>query len=160
MKNIDRIHSKIISGDTLNRALSIEKFKGKKLVFTNGCFDILHRGHVQYLMQAADLGEILVIGLNSDASVKQLKGDSRPIQDENTRAEILASLSFVSYVVIFEEETPYNLINQVQPDILVKGGDYVIEKIVGYDIVTSRGGKVLTIPFVEGHSTTSIISRI
>jgi rfaE bifunctional protein nucleotidyltransferase chain/domain len=160
MTNLDIIQTKIISSDALIRTIAVQRFLNKKIVFTNGCFDIIHRGHAQYLMQAADLGNILVVGLNSDASVKQLKGSSRPIQDEQTRAEILASLFYVSYVVIFDEQTPFNLIRQVQPDILVKGGDYVIENIVGYDIVKARGGKVLTLPFVEGHSTTSILSRI
>ena len=160
MSNIDKINAKIISGDLLSRTIAINRFLNKKIVFTNGCFDIIHRGHAQYLMQAAELGHVLVVGLNSDASVKRLKGSDRPIQDEQTRAEILASLFYVSYVAVFDEDTPFDLISLVQPDILVKGGDYTIENIVGHDIVKARGGKVLTLPFVDGHSTTSILSRI
>jgi rfaE bifunctional protein nucleotidyltransferase chain/domain len=160
MANIEKIQSKILSGTDLSRELSRLRFLSNKIVFTNGCFDIIHRGHAQYLMQAAELGHVLVVGLNSDASVKRLKGNSRPIQDEQTRAEILASLFYVSYVAIFDEDTPFNLISQVQPDILVKGGDYEVEKIVGYDIVKAKGGQVLTLPFVAGHSTTSILSKI
>ena len=158
--NKTRVTSKIIAVSELSRVLAFLRFKNKKIVFTNGCFDILHRGHVEYLMQAADLGDALFIGLNSDASVKRLKGPERPVQDEFSRALILASLQFVSFVVVFEEDTPYELLQIVEPDVLVKGGDYTdIEKIVGYDIVKKKGGKVLTIPFVEGHSTTSILKK-
>lgn len=155
------LQSKIISGIELQRVIARHRLKDNKIVFTNGCFDILHKGHIEYLFEASQLGQVLIVGLNSDASVKRLKGPERPVQDEDARAKIMASLFFVSYVAIFEEDTPYNLINLVQPDILVKGGDYKnIEQIVGYDIVTTRGGQVLTIPFVEGHSTTSILNKI
>lgn len=161
MGNSNTLQSKIISGIELKRSIASKRLKDSKIVFTNGCFDILHRGHIEYLMAAADLGDILIVGLNSDDSVKILKGPSRPVQDEEARAKVLASLFFVSYVAVFDEETPYNLINEVQPDILVKGGDYKnLNEIVGYDIVTGRGGKVLTIPFVEGYSTTSILNKI
>jgi D-glycero-beta-D-manno-heptose 1-phosphate adenylyltransferase len=160
MRNLEHIHAKIISGNELSRELAIAKFRDKKVVFTNGCFDIIHRGHVEYLSQAAKLGDIFIVGLNTDASVKRIKGESRPVQDEITRAMVLASMFYVAYVVLFDEDTPYNLINTVQPDILVKGGDYKIEDIVGYDIVKAKGGKTLTIPFVPGFSSTSIISRI
>lgn len=154
------VEMKIKSGEFLERELARLRFMGKKIVFTNGCFDILHRGHVEYLMQASDLGDILVIGLNSDLSVKRLKGATRPVQDEQTRALILSSLQFVSIVAIFEEDTPLELIKKVQPDFLVKGGDYKkLEEIVGYDIVKAKGGEVLTIPFVEGFSTTNIINK-
>ena len=159
MNNHDRANIKILPDCLLQQELARLRFFEKKIVFTNGCFDIIHRGHAEYLSKAADLGNILVVGLNSDASVKRLKGESRPVQDEQTRALILASMFFITYVVIFDEETPYELIKSVQPDVLVKGGDYEIKKIVGYDIVTAKGGKVLTIPFVEGHSTTSILSK-
>ena len=128
------------------------------VVFTNGCFDVLHRGHVTYLAAARDLGDCLVVGLNSDASVKRLKGENRPINNENDRALVLAALSFIDYIILFEEDTPKNLIEQVKPDILVKGGDYKIEDIVGADFVQKNGGKVLTIPFVDGYSSTKIIN--
>ena len=157
----NHLQSKIISGIELNRVLAREKLKGSKIVFTNGCFDILHRGHIEYLMAAANLGDILIVGLNSDNSVKRIKGPSRPVQDQESRSKVMASLYFVSYVAIFDEDTPFNLINQIKPIILVKGGDYKnLSEIVGYDIVTSNGGKVLTIPFVEGYSTTSILNKI
>ena len=133
---------------------------GKKIVFTNGCFDILHVGHIRYLRQASRLGDMLVVGLNSDASVRRLKGEGRPINSENDRAELLASLEFVDYIVVFEEDTPYELIKQIQPDVLVKGGDYAPENVVGKDLVEARGGKLVLIDFVEGKSTTGIIHKI
>jgi rfaE bifunctional protein nucleotidyltransferase chain/domain len=160
MEKIDPLNSKIIGIANLERLLARLRFLNKKIVFTNGCFDIIHQGHIEYLMKASELGDILVLGLNSDSSVKKLKGKGRPIQGQEARAKILASMFFVSYVVIFEEETPSNLIKIVQPDILVKGGDYKIEDIVGYDIVVKNGGQVLTIPFVDGFSTTSIINKM
>lgn len=132
----------------------------KKIVFTNGCFDILHVGHIRYLRQAAALGDMLVVGLNSDASARRLKGEGRPVNSEDDRAELLASLEFVDYIVVFEEDTPYELIKQVRPDVLVKGGDYAPENVVGRDIVEARGGKLVLIDFVEGRSTTQIIRRI
>ncbi|HBX52149.1 MAG: D-beta-D-heptose 1-phosphate adenosyltransferase [Bacteroidetes bacterium RIFOXYA12_FULL_35_11] len=154
------LQKKIFTKENLNPLLAFWKFKCKKIVFTNGCFDILHRGHIEYLAKASDLGQVLIIGLNSDASVKRLKGENRPIQDEYSRALQLASLLFVDAVVIFEEDTPYKLIQQVEPDILVKGGDYRPESIVGYDLVTAKGGKVETINFVDGYSTSSILKKI
>lgn len=132
----------------------------RKVVFTNGCFDVLHRGHVTYLAQARELGDCLVVGLNSDASVKRLKGDSRPINSENDRAFVLAALSSIDYIILFEEDTPKKLIEQVKPDILVKGGDYQIDHIVGADFVLKNGGQVLTIPFVDGYSSTKIIQAL
>ena len=132
----------------------------KKIVFTNGCFDILHVGHKRYLQQAATLGDILVVGVNSDDSVRHLKGPSRPVNNEQDRAEILCAFGFVDYVVIFSEDTPYELIKKIQPDILVKGGDYKLENVVGSDIVENRGGKVEIIPFVDGKSTTNIINKM
>ena len=159
MTHLETIQDKLCSLPLLVERLA-SRSEGKKVVFTNGCFDILHRGHISYLAQARDLGDMLVLGLNSDASVRRLKGPMRPINDEVSRALVLAALACVDYVVFFDEDTPYNLIQAVQPDILVKGGDYVVEKIVGYDIVTGRGGKVLTLPFVEGFSTTSNVQRM
>lgn len=132
----------------------------KKIVFTNGCFDILHVGHKRYLQKAAELGDVLIIGVNSDVSVKRLKGPDRPINNENDRAEMLAALGFVDNVVIFDEDTPYELINEIQPDVLVKGGDYSPEQVVGRDIVEGRGGELVLIPFVDGKSTTNIINKI
>jgi rfaE bifunctional protein nucleotidyltransferase chain/domain len=129
-------------------------------VFTNGCFDILHKGHVDYLAKAADLGEILIIGLNTDASVSKLKGPHRPIQDESSRLQIIASLGFVDAVILFEEPTPYKLIQLVQPDVLVKGSDYLPEEIVGYDIVKAKGGIIKTIDFLPGYSTSLIEKKI
>lgn len=135
------------------------RFRGEKIVFTNGCFDILHRGHVEYLAQAAALGTKLIIGLNTDASVRKLKGESRPVNNQQARAIVLASLLFTDKIVYFGEDTPYELIRYIQPDILVKGSDYRPENIVGYDLVKARGGEIITIPLTEGFSTTSILSK-
>jgi D-beta-D-heptose 7-phosphate kinase/D-beta-D-heptose 1-phosphate adenosyltransferase len=132
----------------------------KRVVFTNGCFDLLHVGHVRYLQEARKLGDLLVVGVNSDASVRRLKGPQRPIQNESDRAEILAALGCVDYTIIFEEDTPLELIKQVMPQILVKGGDWKPESIVGSDIVTAAGGTVMSLSFVDGRSTTQIISKI
>ena len=134
---------------------------GYKVVFTNGCFDILHRGHVEYLCHARDLGDKLVLGLNTDASVKRLgKSPERPVNDEQTRATILAGLECIDAIILFDEDTPYELIRFVQPDVLVKGNDYKAEEIVGYDIVSAKGGQVITIPLVQGFSTTKIIEKL
>lgn len=132
----------------------------KKIVFTNGCFDIIHKGHVAYLNEAKALGDLLVLGLNSDASVKRLKGSERPINSEMDRKFVLENLKAVDFVEIFTEDTPYNLINKIQPDILVKGGDWPVEKIVGHDIVFAKGGNVYSLNFVDGYSTTRIIEKI
>ena len=135
-------------------------FKNQKIVFTNGCFDILHLGHIEYLAKAADLGDVLVVGLNSDRSVNRIKGETRPINDEHSRSMVLASLEFVTAVVIFDEETPYELIKTIQPDILVKGKDWKVEEIAGFDIVLAKGGKVETIELTPGYSTTGIEQKI
>ncbi|GAB4454864.1 MAG: hypothetical protein OHK0036_18490 [Bacteroidia bacterium] len=148
---------KIVSKEDLKRVAFREHYFGKKIVFTNGCFDILHPGHVYYLNKAKSFGDILIVGLNSDASVKRLKGEKRPIHPQDKRAEVLASILCVDYICIFEEDTPLNLIQMVQPDVLVKGGDYTIDKIVGADFVIQNGGKVEIIPYLEGFSTTKII---
>ncbi|MCB0725004.1 MAG: D-glycero-beta-D-manno-heptose 1-phosphate adenylyltransferase [Ignavibacteriae bacterium] len=136
------------------------KDENKKLVFTNGCFDILHRGHVEYLNQAKDLGDLLIIGLNSDDSVKRLKGQDRPINNENDRAFLLDNLKSVDYVIVFNEDTPYNLIKEIIPDFLVKGGDWKEEDIVGYDIVKENGGEVKSLNYVNNYSTTGLIEKI
>lgn len=133
---------------------------GDTVVFTNGCFDLLHKGHVDYLAKAADLGAKLIIGVNTDASVSKLKGPNRPIQDEQSRLQILASLYSVDAVILFNEDTPYELIKAIQPDILVKGSDYKPESIVGFDIVTAKGGVVKTIDFLPGFSTSAIEKKI
>ena len=160
MKTLTTIKNKLLSREAFETKLAEWRSAGETIVFTNGCFDILHRGHVEYLAQAADLGDKLIVGLNTDASVKRLKGESRPVNDEKSRALMLSALQFVDVVVFFGEDTPYELIKQLQPDILVKGNDYKPEEIVGYDIVTAKGGKVLTIDLVKGFSTTNIISRL
>ncbi len=134
--------------------------KGKKIVFTNGCFDILHRGHVAYLNEAKSLGDVLVIGLNSDSSVKRLKGPERPVNSELDRKFVLENLKAVDHVAIFGEDTPLNLIKEVSPDVLVKGGDWRPEQIVGSEYVLSKGGKVLSLNFIDGFSTTNIINKI
>lgn len=159
MNHLEKIQNKILNKDNLAEWVAECRAKGSKIVFSNGCFDILHRGHVEYLAKAADFGDEMLIGLNSDASVKRLKGPSRPINDEYARAIVLAGLEFVSAVVLFDEDTPYNLIKAVQPDVLVKGSDYKPEDIVGYDIVTAKGGRVETIDFVDGYSTTRTIEK-
>ena len=160
MNRIDSIQSKILNEKSLSSWLTRMHFKKKKIVFTNGCFDILHPGHIVYLSKAADSGDVLIIGLNSDASVRKLKGQGRPVMDQDSRALLLASLYFVSAVVLFEEDTPQRLIQFIQPDVLVKGSDYMPEEIVGYDIVKARGGEVLIIDFVEGYSSSSIRRKI
>jgi len=155
------IQSKIYKLNDLLRAIAVWKFKDNKIVFTNGCFDILHKGHVTYLSEAADLGDILIVGLNSDESVKKLhKGPGRPIQDQDSRALILASLHHVNAVILFDEDTPAELIKMVKPDVLVKGGDWKPEQIAGYDIVKANGGEVVSIKFVDGYSTTAIEQKI
>lgn len=153
-------HEKIIKIDEVRLKLAKQKADGLKIVFTNGCFDILHKGHITYLYEAKKLGDLLVVGLNSDNSIKRIKGEKRPILSESERAYILSALEMVDFVIIFDEDTPYELIKIVKPDVLVKGGDWDINNIVGKDIVESYGGKVLNIPFVEGKSTTNIIERI
>lgn len=132
----------------------------EKVVFTNGCFDIIHRGHIDYLNKAQELGTKLVVGVNSDNSVKKLKGNTRPIQDEISRAEIIASLACTDVVIIFDEETPINLIKTLKPDFLVKGSDYNAEEIVGYEIVSQNEGKVVLIDFLKGYSTSNIVKKI
>lgn len=156
-----KLSKKLHSKESLNIFLDTCRKQGQRIVFTNGCFDILHRGHVEYLTQARDLGDLMVLGLNTDSSVKRLgKSPERPINNEETRAIILAGLECVDAIVLFDEDTPYDLIKFVQPDVLVKGDDYKAEEIVGYDIVTAKGGKVITIPLVKGFSTTGLIAKM
>jgi len=160
MDKLSRIKNKIISSEHLEAKIAYWRFKSHKIVFTNGCFDLLHLGHIDYLSKAADLGTILVVGLNTDQSVQKIKANNRPIQDQESRAVLLASLQFVDAVILFDEETPYELIQKIQPDILVKGSDYNEAEIVGHDIVKSKGGEVIRIDFLEGYSTTIIENKI
>ncbi len=160
MSELHKINDKIISLEELKARIESWKANGEKIAFTNGCFDILHRGHVEVLAKTVDLGDKLIIGLNSDSSIKKLKEENRPIVDEKSRALLLAAFSFVDAIVLFSEQTPINLIAEIKPDILVKGGDYEIQEIVGYNIVQRNGGEVITIPLTEGFSSTNIIDKI
>jgi len=159
---MDKINPLISKIKSIKEFLIIKNstLKNKQLVFTNGCFDILHRGHIEYLQEAKTLGDVLVVGLNSDSSVKKLKGENRPINKEMDRAICLAALEAVDYIIIFNEDTPYHLIKTIRPHILIKGGDWREEEIVGYDIVKSYGGKVISSKFFSNYSTTNIIKRI
>lgn len=158
---LDIIKDKIISANELAALLSYWRFKDQKIVFTNGCFDILHPGHIDYLAKASDLGDRLVIGLNTDTSVKLLgKDDNRPLQNENSRALILAALHFTDAIILFDEPTPLELIKIIQPHVLVKGSDYKINEIVGGEYVLNNGGEVKTIDFLPGFSTTAIVNKI
>ena len=160
MSTIQTIEDKLFNTSSISSLIEVWKQNNHKIVFTNGCFDLLHLGHIKYLADAADLGDKLVVGLNSDNSVRKIKGEHRPIKDEISRKTILASLSFIDAVVIFEEETPYNLIKTVVPHVLVKGDDYKAEEVVGYDIVKENKGEVLTIKFVKGYSTSDLEQKI
>ena len=160
MSHYQKIKDKIFELDKLVKLVNQWKLNKETIVFTNGCFDIIHQGHIDYLSKAADLGNHLIIGVNSDSSVSALKGIHRPIQDEYSRLAILASMEFVDAVVLFNEDTPLQLISQIIPDILVKGSDYSPEEIVGYSVVVSNGGKVATLDFLEGYSTSSIEQKI
>ena len=151
---------KIIDWEGVVDSLKEWRSNKEKIVFTNGCFDILHLGHIDYLEKARSLGNRLIVGLNSDGSVTKLKGTGRPIYEQDARARILAALEFVDIVIMFDQETPYDLINHVKPDILVKGNDYLAENIVGADIVKSKGGEVVTINLVKGYSTSALIEKI
>jgi rfaE bifunctional protein nucleotidyltransferase chain/domain len=144
---------------TLLSRVSHWRAVGDRIVFTNGCFDIVHPGHIELLAACRDLGDHVVVGLNSDASVRRLKGAHRPVNDQLSRAVVLAGLSFIDAIIIFEEDTPLELITQVRPDILVKGGDYTIAEIAGADLIIQNGGEVRIIPLMAGYSTTSIITR-
>ncbi len=156
------IHHKIYDLPHLLQQISVWRFHNRRIVFTNGCFDILHKGHAHVLNTASELAydAVVIVGVNSDASVKRLKGEGRPINNENDRAFLLASLYAVSAVVVFNEDTPYELIKAIQPDFLVKGGDYTPETIVGADIVQANGGKVVVVPFLQNYSTTNLVDKM
>jgi len=160
MTKLDVLENKVVTLDRLMPLISVWRFREQKIVFTNGCFDLLHLGHIDYLARAADLGNKLVIGLNSDRSTSSLKGPGRPITDERSRSRILASLFFVDAVVLFDESTPFDLISRIKPDVLVKGADYTVENIVGSDVVLANGGEVQTIDYIDGYSTTAIERKI
>ena len=160
MSKLKHIQEKILSQDHLKARLNVWRLQDKKIVFTNGCFDLIHLGHIDYLAKAADLGDKLIVGLNSDQSTREIKGPNRPITDEKSRSLLLASFSFVDAVVLFDEETPLELIKLVNPDILVKGADYTIDQIVGSDIVIQNGGSVQTLEYLPGYSTTLIEQKI
>ncbi|MCI5080393.1 MAG: D-glycero-beta-D-manno-heptose 1-phosphate adenylyltransferase [Saprospiraceae bacterium] len=160
METFEQVISKIADWEEAQKKVQLWKDQGREVVFTNGCFDLIHYGHLHYLAKAKDLGDYLVIGLNSDASVSRLKGKHRPIKDINSRQLQLASLLFVDLVVVFEEDTPQELIESLLPDVLVKGGDYKVEEIVGYEAVTAQGGTVCTLDFIEGYSTTAFEKKI
>lgn len=149
-----------MSWETLSSQAQRWTAKEEKIVFTNGCFDLIHMGHIDYLAKAADLGDRLVIGLNTDASVSAIKGPHRPIKDEASRAMVMAALSFVDAVVLFGEDTPYDLIKLLQPDVLVKGADYKVEDIVGYDVLMAKGGEVKTLEYLPGYSTSALEAKI
>ena len=153
-------NGEIIESGNIKQELSKLRGKSKKIVFTNGCFDIIHAGHISYLNEAKTLGDILIVGLNSDKSVRRLKGGGRPIVSEKDRAYVLANLKPVDYVIMFDEDTPYELIKEIKPDVLVKGADYEGKSIVGSDIVESSGGKTVLINFIKGKSTSGIIKKI
>tara|TARA_B100000683_G_C12280500_1_gene469719 strand:- start:36 stop:527 length:492 start_codon:yes stop_codon:yes gene_type:complete len=160
MSNLQSIKSKIYTLPKLVEQSKVWRNNGKKIVFTNGCFDLVHRGHVEVLANTADLGDKLIVGLNTDSSIQDLKGENRPIIDENSRAILLASLQFIDAVVLFSEDTPYHLIETILPDILAKGGDYKVEEITGHEVVLQNGGEVILVPFIDGFSTTNIVNKI
>ena len=160
MRTVSAIAKKITNREKLARMAITWKMLGKTIAFTNGCFDILHEGHIFSLSQAAKEADILIVGVNSDASVKRLKGESRPINNENSRSLVLASLVITDYIVVFEEDTPFELITAFLPNVIVKGGDYTVEQIVGAKEVIANGGKVVINPIVEGFSTTGIIEKM
>lgn len=160
MNQISRLQSKILSVSALENQLKKWRNANEKIVFTNGCFDLIHFGHIDYLAKARDLGNRLVVGLNTDASIRRLKGSSRPIKDEQSRLALIAGLGFVDAVVLFDEETPIKLISIIKPNVLVKGGDYEVKDIVGHEIVQSNSGKVCTIDFVDGYSSSKLIEKV
>jgi len=160
MNQLEIVQHKIVDLETLIPIRQALKSANKKVVFTNGCFDILHLGHVQYLAKAKQLGDVLIVGLNTDDSVSRIKGSERPIQKNEARSTIIASLQFVDYVVFFDDETPLHIIQQLIPDVLTKGADYTVDTIIGAAVVLDNGGEVKTIELTEGHSTTKIITNL
>ena len=160
MSQVKHLQTKILSFSALEGQLEKWRNTNQKIVFTNGCFDLLHFGHVDYLAKARDLGDRLVVGLNTDGSITRIKGAARPINNEESRAAILAGMAYVDAVVLFDEETPINLISMISPDVLVKGGDYELKDVVGHEIVLNNKGKVCTIDFVDGYSSSALIEKV
>lgn len=160
MNQLDTILHKIVFLEEAKQIVANWRIQGEKIVFTNGCFDIIHKGHIYYLSKARDLGSKLILGLNTDASIKRLKGENRPIKEEESRALTIASFEFIDLVILFDEDTPLNVISTLLPDVLVKGSDYQIENIVGAKEVLANGGEVKTIEFVEGFSTTNYVKKM
>lgn len=160
MRKPEVIPTKIYSREDLIKQVARWRFLGKSISFTNGCFDILHTGHISSLSEAAKEGDILIVGLNTDASTKRLKGNERPVNNENGRALLLASLAVVDAVSLFDEDTPYELITAIMPDVIVKGGDYTLDQMIGAKEIIANGGRVVINPIVEGFSTTGIIDKI
>ena len=159
-KSLEILNSKILDKERLLVKLTDWKEENKKIVFTNGCFDLIHLGHIEVIARSADLGDILIIGVNTDNSIKRLKGKNRPIVEEISRAKQLAALEFVDAVVFFDQDTPIDLIKMINPNIITKGGDYNTDQVIGNDIVTQNDGEVVIIPLTQGYSTTSILEKI
>ena len=159
-KALEKVNNKILNTKHLLEKLDSWKKEHKKIVFTNGCFDLIHLGHIEVLARSADLGDILIIGVNTDSSIKKIKGNNRPIIEESSRAKQLAALEFVDAVVLFNEETPFELINLIQPDVITKGGDYKTEDVIGNQTINEKGGEIIIIPLTQGYSTTTILNKI
>ena len=159
-KKLNKLKAKIFNIKDLSKIINEWRLNGDKIVFTNGCFDLIHLGHLEILARSADLGDKLIVGINSDMSIKKIKGNSRPIIEEDSRAKHLAAIEFIDAVVLFNEDTPYDLINILKPDVLTKGGDYKKNDIVGNQLINKEHGKVVIIPLTQGYSTTSILEKI
>ena len=159
-KSLEILNSKILDKERLLVKLTDWKEENKKIVFTNGCFDLIHLGHIEVIARSADLGDILIIGVNTDNSIKRLKGKNRPIVEEISRAKQLAALEFVDAVVFFDQDTPIDLIKVINPNVITKGGDYNTDQVIGNDVVTQNDGEVVIIPLTQGYSTTSILEKI
>ena len=159
-KKLNKLKAKIFNIKDLSKILNEWRLNGDKIVFTNGCFDLIHLGHLEILARSADLGDKLIVGINSDMSIKKIKGNSRPIIEEDSRAKQLAAIEFIDAVILFNEDTPYNLINILKPDVLTKGGDYKKNDIIGNELINKELGEVVIIPLTQGYSTTSILEKI
>ena len=159
-KKLNKLKAKIFNIKDLSKIINEWRLNGDKIVFTNGCFDLIHLGHLEILARSADLGDKLIVGINSDESIKKIKGNSRPIIEEDSRAKQLAAIEFIDAVILFNEDTPYNLINLLKPDVLTKGGDYKKNDIIGNELINKEQGEVVIIPLTQGYSTTSILEKI
>lgn len=159
-KQLNKLKAKIFNIKDLSQIIKKWRLNGDKIIFTNGCFDLIHLGHLEILARSADLGDKLIVGINSDVSIKKIKGNSRPIIEEGSRAKQLAAIEFIDAVILFNEDTPYNLINILKPDVLTKGGDYKKNDIVGNQLINKEQGEVVIIPLTQGYSTTSILEKI